>query len=117
MIINYYTLYCRAQTRTDSNPTPVFGPSIQFAGQAARWTGDSYSFADQVGIEARVNFETVAGDRVTSYLTIINNGTTSIYYDWKVRENILVHSTTEQQITLYLIFSYISTESHAVIIR
>lgn len=70
-------------TRTDSNPTPVFGPSIQFAGQAARWTGDSYSFKDQVGIEARVNFETFSGDRVTSYLTIINNGTTSVYYDWK----------------------------------
>ncbi|KAL4226579.1 hypothetical protein ACF0H5_014564 [Mactra antiquata] len=70
-------------TRTDSVPTPVFGPSIQFAGQAARWTGDSYSFKDQVGIEARVNFETFSGDRVTSYLTIINNGTTSVYYDWK----------------------------------
>jgi len=71
-------------TRTDSNPTPVFGPSIQFAGQSAQWTGDSHAFKDQVGIEARVNFETLAGDRVTSYLTIVNNGTTSIYYDWKV---------------------------------
>ncbi|WAR25478.1 MYBPP-like protein [Mya arenaria] len=73
------------EPRADSNPSPVFGPSIQFAGQAARWTGDSYSFQDQVGIEARVNFETLSGDRVTSYLTIINNGTTSIYYDWKKR--------------------------------
>lgn len=72
-------------TRTDSNPTPVFGPSIQFAGQAARWTGDSFSFKEQVGIEARVNFETFSGDRVTSYLTIVNNGTTAVYYDWKKR--------------------------------
>lgn len=77
------------RTNSQSNPTPIFGPSIQFAGQAARWTGDSYGFKDQVGIEARVNFETSAGERVTSYLCIINNGTTSIYYDWKKcpREN------------------------------
>lgn len=84
--LSWTTIYSENRdTRTDSVPTPVFGPSIQFAGQAARWTGDSYSFKDQVGIEARVNFETFSGDRVTSYLTIINNGTTSVYYDWKVR--------------------------------
>ena len=62
----------------------VFGPSISFAGQPARWTGDGYSYADQIGIEARVTFESLAGDRVTSYLYIINDGTTSVYYDWKV---------------------------------
>ncbi|XP_078330046.1 MYCBP-associated protein-like isoform X1 [Crassostrea virginica] len=61
----------------------VFGPSISFAGQPARWTGDGYSYADQIGIEARVTFESLAGDRVTSYLYIINDGTTSVYYDWK----------------------------------
>ncbi|XP_065944695.1 MYCBP-associated protein isoform X12 [Magallana gigas] len=61
----------------------VFGPSISFAGQPARWTGDSYSYADQIGIEARVTFESLSGDRVTSYLYIINDGTTSVYYDWK----------------------------------
>ena len=80
----FLSTYSENRDTHDSNPTPVFGPSIQFAGQAARWTGDSYSFKDQVGIEARVNFETFSGDRVTSYLTIINNGTTSVYYDWKV---------------------------------
>ena len=41
-----------------------------------------------MGIEARVNFETFAGDRVTSYLSIVNNGTTSIYYDWKVSDQL-----------------------------
>eukprot|EP00105_Crassostrea_gigas_P026752 XP_011447824.1 PREDICTED: MYCBP-associated protein-like isoform X3 [Crassostrea gigas] len=61
----------------------IFGPSISFAGQPARWTGDSYSYADQIGIEARVTFESLSGDRVTSYLYIINDGTTSVYYDWK----------------------------------
>ena len=63
---------------------PVFGPSLLFGGQAARWTGDSFSFKNQVGIEARVTFEALTGDRITSYLELINDGTTSIYYDWKV---------------------------------
>jgi hypothetical protein len=71
----------------DVHPAPIFGPSIQFAGQPARWTGDSYSFTGQIGIEARVTFEAYSGDRVTSYLTIVNDGTTSLYYDWKVRVN------------------------------
>jgi hypothetical protein len=63
---------------------PVFGPSLKFAGQAARWTGDSSSFMGQKGIEARVSFDAFAGDRVTSFLEIVNDGTTCIYYDWKV---------------------------------
>ncbi|KAL5019985.1 hypothetical protein ScPMuIL_002877 [Solemya velum] len=67
----------------DVHPPPIFGPSIQFAGQPARWTGDSTSFSDQIGIEARVTFESCTGDRVTSYLIIVNDGTTSVYYDWK----------------------------------
>ena len=75
-------------SNANHSPTPIFGPAIQFAGQAARWTGDSHSFRDKVGIEARVNFETFAGDRVTSYLSIVNNGTTSIYYDWKVSDQL-----------------------------
>lgn len=88
-------------TRADSTPTSTYGrtmemgPSILFAGQSAQWTGDSHSFKDQVGVEARVNLETLAGDRVTSYLTIINNGTTSIYYDWKVSTQCIL---TEKQL-------------------
>lgn len=68
----------------DVHPAPVFGPSLQFAGQAARWTGDSFSFQGQVGIEARVSFETFSAHRTTSFLEIINDGTTAVYYDWKV---------------------------------
>ncbi|KAK3576672.1 hypothetical protein CHS0354_004957 [Potamilus streckersoni] len=67
----------------DVHQTPIFGPSIQFAGQPARWTGDSFSFLDKIGVEARVTFESYSGDRVTSYLAIVNDGTTAIYYDWK----------------------------------
>ena len=68
----------------DVHPQPVFGPSLLFAGQPARWTGDGCSFSDQVGIEARVTFETHASQRTTSYLELVNDGTTAIYYDWKV---------------------------------
>lgn len=68
----------------DVHPEPVFGPSIQFAGKAARWTGDGHSFEGQVGCEARITMEAYAGHRTTAYLEIINDGTTSIYYDWKV---------------------------------
>lgn len=67
----------------DVKPAPIFGPSLQFAGQPARWTGDSDSMADQVGIEARVMFEAYTGNRITSYLEVINDGTTSVFYDWK----------------------------------
>ena len=40
----------------------------------------------QVGIEARVTFEAYTGTRVTSYLEVINDGTTSVFFDWKVSE-------------------------------
>lgn len=66
-------------------PVPVFGPSIQFAGQPARWTGNSGNFEGQIGLEARVTFEAFAGQRTISYLEVTNDGTTTIYYDWKVR--------------------------------
>lgn len=62
---------------------PVVGPSILFAGQPARWAGDSSSLIGHVGIEARVTFEAYAGYRFTSFLEIVNDGTTTIYYDWK----------------------------------
>ncbi|XP_023932821.1 MYCBP-associated protein-like isoform X2 [Lingula anatina] len=67
----------------DVVPEPIFGPSILFAGRPARWTGDSYSFQGQQAFEARVTFEGYSGQRKTSFLEVVNNGTTSIYYDWK----------------------------------
>ncbi|XP_071165073.1 MYCBP-associated protein-like isoform X6 [Mytilus edulis] len=67
----------------DQTNQNVFGPSLNFAGQPARWIGDGYSYQGQVGIEGRVTFETYSGDRVTSYLYIVNDGTTAVYYDWK----------------------------------
>ncbi|XP_046350342.2 MYCBP-associated protein-like isoform X3 [Haliotis rufescens] len=71
------------QDHPDVYPEPVFGPSLQIAGQPARWTGDSHGFIGQPGIQARISFESYTSERITSYLEIINDGTTSIYYDWK----------------------------------
>lgn len=65
---------------------PVFGPSILFSGQSARWTGEQKPVTDlpEVGVEARVNFESTIGERATAFLDLINDGTTAINYDWKV---------------------------------
>jgi len=60
------------------------GPVIQFGGVKGRWTGSLHSNKNNVGIEARVNFETHAGERTMSSLDIGNSGTTVIYFNWKV---------------------------------
>ncbi|ELU14603.1 hypothetical protein CAPTEDRAFT_226990 [Capitella teleta] len=67
----------------DVHPGPVFGPSLQFAGQPVRWTGDCFGFEGQVGVEARVTFEAYAGCRTLSTLEIANDGTTAIFFSWK----------------------------------
>ncbi|CAG5114452.1 unnamed protein product, partial [Candidula unifasciata] len=68
---------------------PVFGPSLLIDKQSARWTGDNESMKDKVAFETIINFETFSEDKVTSFLELINDGTTTIYYDWKkiIKEN------------------------------
>jgi len=60
------------------------GPVIRFGGITGRWTSSLHSNKNFVGIEARVNFETYAGERTVSLLEIGNGGTTALYYNWKV---------------------------------
>ncbi|XP_072032494.1 MYCBP-associated protein-like isoform X2 [Amphiura filiformis] len=62
---------------------PITGPSLQFNDYAASWTGDSHSRKNSIAHGARVTFEAFAGERITSFLQLVNNGTTTIYYDWK----------------------------------
>ena len=69
---------------TDVVQPPVFGPSIVFGGQSAKWTGNSNENLGIVALESRLNFETKAGKRVLATFEIVNTGTTTIYYDWKV---------------------------------
>lgn len=63
---------------------PVSGPCLVFQGFRAGWTGDSCSGKGQVASGARVTFESFAGERTTAYLELVNDGTTSLHYDWKV---------------------------------
>ncbi|XP_006019855.1 MYCBP-associated protein [Alligator sinensis] len=67
----------------DVVPEPVFGPSLNFCGQPARWISSSTSHKDEVGIAARLTFEVLAGEKVESYLTVSNDGTAAIWYDWR----------------------------------
>ncbi|XP_015667170.1 MYCBP-associated protein [Protobothrops mucrosquamatus] len=60
---------------------PIFGPSLKFCGQPARWITTSH--AGEVGIAARVTFEILVGDKAESRLTVSNDGTTAIWYDWQ----------------------------------
>ncbi|XP_071824825.1 MYCBP-associated protein-like isoform X2 [Apostichopus japonicus] len=62
---------------------PVSGPCLVFQGFRAGWTGDSCSGKGQVASGARVTFESFAGERTTAYLELVNDGTTSLHYDWK----------------------------------
>lgn len=39
----------------------------------------------QVGIGVRLTFETLEGEKTSSELTVVNNGTVAIWYDWRRR--------------------------------
>lgn len=43
----------------------------------------SFSLQHVVGIAARLTFETVAGEKAESFLTVSNDGTAAIWYSWR----------------------------------
>nr|XP_056720260.1 MYCBP-associated protein [Euleptes europaea] len=61
---------------------PVLGPSLMFCGQPARWINNS-SHEGEIGIAARVTFEILVGEKAESWLTVSNDGTAAIWYDWR----------------------------------
>ncbi|KFV54418.1 MYCBP-associated protein, partial [Gavia stellata] len=63
-------------------PEAVLGPSLDFCGQPARWINCSTSCRDEIGIAARLTFETLAGEKAESSLTVSNDGTAAIWYNW-----------------------------------
>lgn len=69
----------------DVFPAPFLGPSLTIGGKVASWTGSTTSGAGHVSFDQRVTFEGSTGDRVVSKLVICNDGTTAVYYSWKVR--------------------------------
>uniref|UniRef100_A0A8C8ASV6 MYCBP associated protein n=1 Tax=Otus sunia TaxID=257818 RepID=A0A8C8ASV6_9STRI len=66
----------------DVVPEAVLGPSLDFCGQPARWINCTTSCRDEIGIAARLTFETLAGEKAESSLTVSNNGTAAVWYNW-----------------------------------
>ncbi|NXH76365.1 MYBPP protein, partial [Hydrobates tethys] len=66
----------------DVVPEAVLGPSLDFCGQPARWINCITSCRDEIGIAARLTFETLAGEKAESSLTVSNDGTAAIWYNW-----------------------------------
>ncbi|XP_036735597.2 MYCBP-associated protein [Manis pentadactyla] len=68
----------------DAVPMPVLGPSLLFCGKPARWIrGSNPQDKKHVGIAVRLTFETLEGEKTSSELTVVNNGTVAIWYDWR----------------------------------
>ncbi|XP_077020852.1 MYCBP-associated protein isoform X2 [Tamandua tetradactyla] len=70
----------------DVDPMPILGPSLLFCGKPARWIrGSNPQDKRQIGIAARLTFETLEGEKTSSELTVVNNGTVAIWYNWRRR--------------------------------
>ncbi|NWZ27926.1 MYBPP protein, partial [Asarcornis scutulata] len=67
----------------DLVPEAVWGPSLDFCGQPARWINCITSCRHIVGIAARLTFETAAGEKAESFLTVSNDGTAAVWYNWR----------------------------------
>uniref|UniRef100_A0A4X1UX58 MYCBP associated protein n=1 Tax=Sus scrofa TaxID=9823 RepID=A0A4X1UX58_PIG len=70
----------------DMVPMAVLGPSLLFCGKPACWIrGSNPEDKKHVGIAVRLTFETLEGEKTSSELTVVNNGTVAIWYDWRRR--------------------------------
>ncbi|XP_037349662.1 MYCBP-associated protein [Talpa occidentalis] len=68
----------------DVVPMPILGPSLLFCGKPACWIrGSNPQDKKHVGIAVRLTFETLEGEKTSSELTVVNNGTVAIWYDWR----------------------------------
>ncbi|XP_031209182.1 MYCBP-associated protein isoform X1 [Mastomys coucha] len=71
---------------SDMVPMPILGPSLLFCGKPACWIrGSNAEDKRNVGIGVRLTFETLEGEKTSSELTVVNNGTVAIWYDWRRR--------------------------------
>ncbi|XP_062362076.1 MYCBP-associated protein [Cinclus cinclus] len=57
-------------------------PSLVFCGQPARWIKGITACKKEIGIAARLTFETVASEKAESFLTVKNDGRAAIWYNW-----------------------------------
>ncbi|XP_059938261.1 MYCBP-associated protein isoform X1 [Mesoplodon densirostris] len=73
----------------DVVPMPILGPSLLFCGKPACWIrGSNPEDKRHVGIAVRLTFETLEGEKASSELTVVNNGTVAIWYDWRRRSQL-----------------------------
>ncbi|XP_075847162.1 MYCBP-associated protein isoform X3 [Microtus pennsylvanicus] len=71
---------------SDMVPMPILGPSLLFCGKPACWIrGRNPDDKKNIGIAVRLTFETLEGEKTSSELTVVNNGTVAIWYDWRRR--------------------------------
>ncbi|XP_038184310.1 MYCBP-associated protein [Arvicola amphibius] len=71
---------------SDMVPMPILGPSLLFCGKPACWIrGSNPDDKKNIGIAVRLTFETLEGEKTSSELTVVNNGTVAIWYDWRRR--------------------------------
>ncbi|XP_048222441.1 MYCBP-associated protein isoform X2 [Perognathus longimembris pacificus] len=68
----------------DLGPMPILGPSLMFCGKPAVWIKSNNPKGKRnVGIAVRLTFENLEGEKTSSELTVVNNGTAAIWYDWR----------------------------------
>ncbi|XP_060109025.1 MYCBP-associated protein isoform X2 [Heteronotia binoei] len=90
---------------------PVLGPSLMFCGQPARWI-NNFSHQDEIGIAARVTFEILVGEKAESRLTVSNNGTAAIWYDWRRQSQPL---TFQKKKATRMQYFYFNTRSGVIL--
>ncbi|XP_010001056.1 PREDICTED: MYCBP-associated protein [Chaetura pelagica] len=76
------TLSDSLQDKPDVVPEAIQGPSLDFGGYPARWINYTTPCRDKVGITAAVMFETKMRELAENSLTVSNDGTTAIWYQW-----------------------------------
>ncbi|XP_056405402.1 MYCBP-associated protein isoform X2 [Hyla sarda] len=67
----------------DVVPDYVSGPSLLFCGQPAVWIENPLSYREKVGISTRITFEALAGEKASSVLEVVNNGSAAVWYEWR----------------------------------
>ena len=73
-------------TQAPANDVKFF-PALIFDGEQLQWIGDRHNTSQQlIPLKRCVIFQTLLNQQVESYLDIANNGTTAIFYCWKVSQ-------------------------------
>ncbi|NXE10626.1 MYBPP protein, partial [Lophotis ruficrista] len=66
----------------DVVPEAKPGPFLRFCGKPACWVDRTASSGEKIGIATRLTFESVTGEKAESCLTVNNDGTAAIWYNW-----------------------------------